>query len=78
MAKNITEQPFSELVERAALLARATDPRDRGRVRGAVNDEYARRIPAFEDWRFLLSSSALAVIAPFEDGSVSIDQDREG
>ena len=71
MSKNLTEMPFTELVERAVQIARLEQ--NDARVRGAVNDVYVREIPRKEDWSFLIVSSALTCTDEFTTGTASAD-----
>ena len=38
-----------------------------------MNDEYVRRIPAFEDWTFLSSTSSIAALLPYTVGNATIN-----
>ena len=67
------ELPFSELVERVTQVARAESTNDESRVRAAINDEYLRNIPNKEDWRFMIASSSLVCIIPYNDGTVALN-----
>ena len=71
MSKNTTVIPFTELVERAAEVARISDD-GLSRVRAAVQDEY-RDIRNKEDWTFLFSTSAIGAIAPYTTGIASVN-----
>ena len=73
MAKNTDQLPFTEIVERVREIARIASDNDRPRARGAVNDVYARKIPAEEDWTFLLVSSAITCDRPVSDGTVTVN-----
>ncbi len=73
MAKNISEIPYTEIVERTAQIARLSDENDRSRVRGAVQDGYVRELPYKEDWQFWLASSALTTTQQYDTGTVSIN-----
>ena len=73
MSKNIEQLPYTEIVERTREIARITSDNDRPRARGAVNDLYVRKIPAEEDWTFLLVSSSLTCTAPYITGNLTIN-----
>ena len=70
MAKNITEIPFTELCERVSEIARERAD-SRSKVRGVVNDIYAREISRKWDWNFFLVNSAITVSAQLNTGTVS-------
>lgn len=70
MSKNISELPFTEIVERAIELGRVREE-VRGKVRGIVNDIYVRDIPQKEDWSFLVGRSTITLDAEYNTGSVS-------
>lgn len=73
MAKNTDLLPFTEIVERVREIARIVSPNDFPRARGAVNDIYIRKIPAEEDWNFLLVRSDLTCTAPYTTGNLSVN-----
>lgn len=73
MGKLTAAIPFTELVERAALLARTTEETSRARVRGAINDYYARVLPGREDWTFLISNSSITTDPQYNTGTVSVN-----
>jgi len=70
MAKNISEIPFTEIVERASELARESADVEK-KVRGIVNDVYVRELPRKEDWSFLMVSSALTLTPRYNTGTVT-------
>jgi hypothetical protein len=70
MSKNISEIPFTEIVERASELARESADVEK-KVRGIVNDVYVRELPRKEDWSFLVASSALTLTQRYNTGTVS-------
>ena len=72
MAKNISEIPFTELVERSRGLAR-TGNNTVEKIRGIVQDVAIREIPSKFDWNFLLVSSSLTGVGQYNQGSVSIN-----
>lgn len=72
MAKNITEIPVTEIVERVKSLGRAGRNTD-AKIRGVVQDVALREIPAKFDWNFFLVSSGITTIAPYAIGAVSIN-----
>ena len=70
MAKNIEELPFTEIVERAAEIARERADKE-SYVRSVANDVYIREIPRKEDWNFFLVSSSLTVVPQYATGNVT-------
>jgi hypothetical protein len=72
MSKNITEIPYTEIVERASELARER-AEVRSKVRGIVNDFYTRELPNKEDWSFFFTSSALTLKEEYKTGTISSD-----
>jgi len=70
MAKNISDIPFTEIVERAIELGRVREE-VRGKVRGIVNDIYVRDIPQKEDWSFLISRSTITANAEYSTGNAT-------
>ena len=71
MAKNVSELPGTELVERIVQLARIEN--DDSRARAALNDTYVRELPGKEDWTFLIVSSALTCTDDYRTGTVSVN-----
>ena len=70
MSKNISEIPFTELVERSSELARErVDVRQK--VKGIVNDVYTREIPRKFDWKFFLATSGLTFTPEYATGTVA-------
>ena len=72
MAKNISEIPVTEIVERVKSLGRAGRNTD-SKIRGVAQDVYLREIPSKFDWNFLLVSSGLTTIAQYNNGTASIN-----
>lgn len=72
MAKNITEMPITETVERAKKLARAGDNTFE-KVRGISQDVYCRELATKFDWNFLIVSSSIVTIDKYDTGTVSIN-----
>jgi hypothetical protein len=69
---NISEIPFTEIVERVQKLARVgEDTQDK--IRGVVSDVYCREIPAKFDWTFLITGSSLTTDSEKHDGTVSMN-----
>ena len=58
MSKNITEIPYTELVERIMSLGRV-NANAIEKVRGIIQDIYTRDIPTKWDWQFLFASSSI-------------------
>lgn len=73
MPKNLTEVPFTELVERLREVARIDSENDRGRARAAINHAYTKELPREEDWIFLLSSSAISCTAQYKEGVATVN-----
>ena len=72
MSKNLTELPFTEIVERASELSRERAEVEK-KIRGIVNDVYTREIPRKEDWTFLVVTSALTTTQEYKTGTVSVN-----
>lgn len=70
MSKNLSEIPFTEIVERASELARERSDVEK-KIRGIINDVYVRELPRKEDWSFLVVSSALTLIERYNTGTVT-------
>ena len=70
MSKNLSELPFTEIVERAVQITRLEG--DDSRVRGAINDQYVREIPRKEDWSFLIVSSAITCTEDYTTGNAAV------
>jgi len=70
MSKNVSDLPFTEVVERAIELGRVREE-VRGKVRGIVNDIYVRDIPQKEDWSFLMGRSTLTLTAEYTTGNAT-------
>ena len=70
MSKNITELPFTEIVERVMELGRER-PDVRGKIRAIVNDVYTREIPRKEDWSFFLVQSSITLTPEYTQGNVT-------
>lgn len=70
MSKNISEIPFTELVERTGEIARErVDVQPK--LRGFVNDVYLREIGRKWDWNFLLVGSTITTRPSYSTGVVS-------
>jgi len=72
MAKNTSEIPYTELVERCRKLARVGNNTVE-KIRGVVQDIVTREIPSKFDWNFLLVSSSFTTLAQYSQGSVTIN-----
>lgn len=72
MSKNISEIPYTELVERERKLARVGNNTVE-KIRGVTQDVAIREIPSKFDWNFLLVSSSLTGVNQYAQGSVSIN-----
>lgn len=72
MAKNISEIPVTEIVERVKILGRSGSNTNT-KIRGIVQDLYIREIPSKFDWNFLLASSGLTTIEKYDTGTLSIN-----
>lgn len=72
MARNISEIPYTELIERAQKLARVGD-NTLEKVRGVIQDIYIRELPAKFDWNFLLTSSSFITANEYHQGSVTMN-----
>lgn len=72
MSKNISEIPYTEIVERAQKLARVGE-NSLEKIRGIVQDVYAREIPAKFDWNFLLVTSSFLTIDEYHQGSITMN-----
>lgn len=70
MSKNISEIPFTELVERTSEIARERAD-VKSKIRGYVNDVYLREIGRKWDWNFLLVGSTLTMRQRYNTGTVS-------
>src|SRR3990167_8851820 len=70
MAKNISEIPFTELVERTSQIARERAD-VASKIRGYVNDVYTREIGRKWDWNFLLVGATLTMRQRYNTGTVS-------
>lgn len=71
MSKNISEIPFTEIVERVQKLGRVGID-NYGKIRGVCNDIYMRDIPAKFDWTFLMASSAIQTVDEYHAGNVTM------
>src|SRR3990167_4171624 len=70
MSKNLSEIPFTELVERTAEIARErVDVQPK--LRGFVNDVYLREIGRKWDWNFLLVGSTITTRPSYNTGTLS-------
>ena len=72
MSKNISEIPFTEMVERVQKIGRV-GLNNAPKIRGDINDVYIRDIGAKFDWMFLLASSSLTVFDEYHQGSVTMN-----
>lgn len=72
MAKNISEIPYTEIVERGMALARVPD-NARGKFRGVVQDVYVREIPTKYDWKFLEAESSITTTGEYKSGNININ-----
>ena len=70
MSKNITEIPYTEIVERVVSLGRV-NANAIEKVRGIVQDIYTRDIPTKHYWTFLFASSAITTVGQYNTGTVS-------
>lgn len=70
MSKNISQVPFTELVERTIEIARIREEVS-GKVRGVINDVYVRDIPRCDDWMFFLVRTSLAITPEYNTGTVT-------
>lgn len=70
MAKNITEIPFTEIVERVGDIARERVD-SRSKVRGVINDMYTRELPRKSDWNFFLAQSTITVQGQYNTGTIT-------
>ena len=73
MSRNISELPFTEIVERLAQIARNDKDNDLSRIRGAVNDVYIRELPKREDWQPLLADSAITTDLEYKTGTATVN-----
>lgn len=70
MSKNVTEIPYTEIVERVMSLGRINFNAIE-KVRGIVQDIYIRDIPTKHDWNFLMASSSITTTGEYATGNVS-------
>lgn len=70
MSKNTTSIPFTEIVERSQVLSRSAE-NNATKIRGVINDIYAREIPFKSDWAFLYVSSGITTTPEYKTGTVS-------
>lgn len=70
MSKNLSEIPYTELVERVGELARERIDA-RGKIRAIVNDFYAREFARKWDWNFFMAQSTITVQGRYNTGTVS-------
>ncbi len=70
MARNISEIPYTELVERVSELARERVDA-RSKVRGIVNDIYTRELPRKFDWTFFMAQSTITVQGQYNTGTIT-------
>lgn len=72
MAKNISELPYTEIVERSMALGRVPENYI-SKVRGIAQDIYVREIPTKFDWNFLIAESSVTTTAEYKQGSVTLN-----
>jgi len=72
MAKNITEIPYRELVERTQVLARTAENTFR-KIRGVVQDVYSREVTTKFDWDFLWATSSIITESEYKTGTCAIN-----
>lgn len=72
MAKNISEIPFTEAVERVQKLGRVGIT-NASKIRGVYNDIYVSDIGAKFDWNFLMANSSLLTVDEYHQGSVTMN-----
>ena len=72
MAKNISEIPYTELVERSRKLARVGNNTVE-KIRGIIQDVATREMPSKFDWDFLLVGSSFVTYPQYNTGTVSIN-----
>ena len=72
MSKNVSDIPFTELVERSSQLAAIREDVEK-KVRGIVNDIYLNDIPRKEDWSFLLATSSITFTQEYSTGNATIN-----
>jgi len=70
LSKNISELPFTEIVERVGELARERVD-SRAKIRAVVNDFYVREFPRKMDWQFFMAQSTITVFGRYNTGTVS-------
>ena len=70
MSKNISELPFTEIVERISELARERIDA-RSKVRGNANDFYIREFARKFDWNFFLAQSTITVQGQYNTGTIT-------
>lgn len=70
MSKNISELPFTEIVERAGELGRERVD-VRSKLRGIINDVYTREIPRKFDWNFFLVTSSMTFTPEYATGTIA-------
>ncbi len=72
MAKNITKIPYTELQERVIEIARVPE-NGKSKVRGLIQDVYAREIASKFDWNFLMVSSSITTYPEYKTGNATIN-----
>ena len=72
MAKNISEIPYTEAIERTISLARANQ-NEKEKIRGIMQDTYVREIPSKFDWEFMIASSGLTTTGEYTTGTCTVN-----
>ena len=65
--------PFSELCEKAMILARDNTAGSRDKFKGLINRAYTQSIPRKEDWPPLISSSAISCTSKYTTGTIAVN-----
>ena len=72
MAKNISEIPYTEGVERALELSRGNQ-NEKQKIRGIMQDVYVREVSSKFDWEFMIASSGITTTAQYAQGTCSVN-----
>lgn len=72
MAKNISEIPYTEAIERILALSRA-NLNEKEKIRGLYQDVYVREVPSKFDWEFMIVSSGITTTAQYAQGTCSVN-----
>lgn len=72
MSKNISDLPYTEIVERGMNLGRLPGNATQ-KFRGVVQDVYVREITTKFDWNFLMAESSITTTAEYKQGSITIN-----